>query len=234
MRLFEFVLREDGRLNLADPAAARGWMTTQWWWPREGQEGEEVPYTSFVPEGVWAEFARNVIYLRSLASRLWGRRSKHPYPTGGPVKVIHQAADNALIHHLGMMRPTVAPKVGSGGSYWTRETFAGVALLPTRAGAGGARSPVPADAAYFADSDIFWQSVYYSVVSDFALSVCEQCGSVLGTGLTPTGRPSKRRACARCRWKKWRGHQSKEMMRARWKHHKLQERARDRRQVEGS
>jgi hypothetical protein len=221
MRLCDYVLAADAKVDLADQKAARDWLTAQRWWPKEatGPDGVDAPYTDlFADQTVLREWERNVICLRSLSHRLTGKRPRRPYyehPT------THITADNVLNGFLEMMRWGAVQLPGGprAPDYLTQKTFGGLLPQPTRGG-----TPVPLHAANFFDLAVFWQCVFYSLVSDAPPNVCAQCGCEL-KAQTDTGRRSRRTLCKRCTWQKWRRKQPKKKMRDKWKAEKREARA---------
>jgi hypothetical protein len=67
------------------------------------------------------------------------------------------------------------------------------------------------------DGEVFWQIVFYQVLTGFGPAVCRECGRLLGE-LTPQGRPKKKtKFCKRCIQRHWRNNQDPDDLRKRWK-----------------
>jgi hypothetical protein len=225
MRLHEYLLEEDARLDLSDPKVAADWMASRPWWQREGARGEGKPYLMNTPAGAWVEFGRNVVYLRSLTLRLAERKPKRPSPGG---EAIHAQADAALEKFLGLMRLRVTfrqqKRKARPRPYLDRGSFGGVVVQPTQARRDGERVPVAWGADCFHDLEVFWQCAFYSLAAETPLNVCSGCGRELDA-TTKGGRPARQQFCGGCSQRRWRRKQSPEAMREKWKRDKRRQRA---------
>jgi hypothetical protein len=210
MKLWEYLLAANKKLDLSDPERARKWFCSQPWWGAPAL-GEGVGWTERARE----KWPSNLKTLRSLARRLKGTRSKQPFSAED------RQADRVLHDYLGMLRVCVNDKRPVLTDPWTKKTFGGLVVLPT-----WSDSRHPATHPFFTpilylqdDLDFFWQCVFYSLVSDGGEVFCAGCGRPLGDK-TPGGRPKKQQLCDRCRWRKWRVKQPLEKMRAKWREDK--------------
>lgn len=222
MRLWEYLLAEDQRIDLSTPGAAAAWLRRQPWGIRA--DAATAP----------ANWTRDLLALRSLAGRLKGRRLRRRAPAGLENDV---AADRIAFHYLGLMHTCVV--LSPPGGVLSAATFRGVSLLPTYAlpaplslDPSGERvihrvafewQPRPSGEDvegqlhfWREDGAVFWQIVFQSLLADSGPAICQACGAALGNE-TPTGRPKKQRLCGRCRWQAWRRGRSPQEMRQRWR-----------------
>jgi hypothetical protein len=222
MRLWQYLLAEDKRIDLSTPEAAAAWLCSQPW----GLRAE----TASAP----THWTRDLLALRSLARRLRGRRPRRRAPAAPEDDA---AADRIAFHYLGLMHTCVV--LSPPGGVLSAATFRGVSLLPTYAlddalslGPSGECviqrvafewQPRPSGEDvegqlnfWREDGAVFWQIVFHSLLTDSGLAICQTCGAALGNE-TPTGRPKKQRQCGPCRWQAWRRRQPPQAMRQRWR-----------------
>jgi hypothetical protein len=216
MEFWAYVLGADQREDLASPEAGRAWLTRQRWYAPT-THGEW--WTARAAEG----WVGNVHTLRSLAKRLKGRRLRHPSIA------TDLQADVRLHQAVSLFRVTI-DRQPAGGPTLSRHNYRGLVIGPSvstgfpadpersNMGGGGRRAePQPPPPQFWLDDcELFWQLVFHSLLTEGGPACCEACGEVLGD-TTPTGRPLRRRHCARCRNKVWWAKQPQERKRAKWR-----------------
>jgi len=216
MRLAEFVLQEDRRLDLAEMVKARDWLFSLNWWPRHvGDDGKQRPFAYHWSDAAQAEWQPNVNALRSLAPRLLGtRKVRRPVDGFSPFH-----ADVVLRQYLALMRFHVAGgKLRAGKPQQLSAASVNVTAWPTVVGPHGERLAVQPWPARFWENDlrVFWQCVFYSLVMTGHFPVCADCGQPLPE-TTKTGRRGRQSVCGRCRYQRWERRQPKASLREKWR-----------------
>jgi len=224
MWLWQYILRADDRVDLADPDRGYDWFRQRPWVPvTVGPEGEPVPYLRRWRDAERREWTMFIHALRSLASRitLTGPRRCAPDGERG-----HRAADKLFRRYLHRLRldPVGAPSAAGRGRGLFRRPVS-LRLLPTVEPTlvqPGERCPVANPIDVWHNLDVFFQSAVASMVVDAIESVCEECGTPFGP--TRRGRRSRRRVCAKCSFQRWRRKRGTVGMRELWKSQKQQQR----------
>jgi hypothetical protein len=201
MQLWEYLLAEDRRLDLANLKNAGIWLLERPWWPKgSDRKGDPALWN----EPAKCNWKQNILCLRTLAQRLKSKRR----PASAEEQVQEIMAQKTLFDYLEKLRVTAMP---IGNSFRA-------AVLPTQAN-GNLAGPPPEPYFPMDGLHVFWQAVFFSFVDGAGAPVCERCG-VDVAGKTKTGRAKKRRLCDRCRYKQWRAAQPPEKMRAKWRQDK--------------
>jgi hypothetical protein len=195
MELWEWLLNEDRRLNLADPDRVILWLDKAPWWPKE--PGKECrPVSGFESESVRAAWTRNMLCLRSLARKL----KRKPVRT----KAIPSSAEalDVLHRYIGMLQVQATPHA---------QPTELVIVSPVHIKYARVQRLPPERIVY---PEAFWVTVFRSFVQGNG-QVCGRCGKLTGT--TPTGRRRRQRLCKDCRWLKWREKQPAKKMQEKWR-----------------
>jgi hypothetical protein len=205
--LWEYLLTNDEQLDLAKLEQAREWFLASPWSYDEGL-GWWTPRAQ-------SNWKRNLLALRSLACRLKGRRTARP---GRTALADDLRADQVLFEYVRMLRPVPTFLETAGTKGLSPDRWCGIMHCPGVRGAGGERLATAEDPALYwqDDFDFFWQAAFLSFVSDTGPRFCEVCGQSLDA-TTPKGRPSRRRTCGRCNWRRWWGKQPASSRRKKWR-----------------
>jgi hypothetical protein len=218
MELWQYLFEADQREDLAPPDAGAGWLAAQPW----GWSADRGWWTARAAQ----EWGKNVQALRSLASRLKGRRLKRP------ARVAEPEADARLRRFVSLFRSAVnmAQPRGPKDLALSRRNFRGLGVFPSvstgrpadpwrsNAGQDGRRVETQplVQMLWLDDLDLFWQVVFWSLLAEGGPVLCERCGEALGD-TTPTGRRKKQRFCGRCRTRAWWAKLPQERKRAKWR-----------------
>jgi hypothetical protein len=225
MRLAEYVLVEDRRLDLADLTTARDWLFSRDWYGTEDSKG--LPLAFYWTAQAQEQWPINIDALRSLAWRLLRTRkgqlkARRPVDGFSPWR-----ADTILGQHLGLMRLKVERPRPSMTTRRARKpqplSAATLDLMqwPTKApesGSSGDRIKVQPWPENFCEDNwqVFWQCVFYSLVLKGHFPVCSECGVAL------RGRQS---VCRSCSYRRWERDQSRASLRKKWRETKAENRA---------
>jgi hypothetical protein len=226
MWLWEYILKADDRLDLADPVRGYDWFRQRPWVPMTvGPGGERVSCLRRWSDAERREWTSLIHALRSLAGRITLTRPRRCATDG---ERGHRAADKLFRRYLHRLRfdPVGAPDVRGGGRGLFRRPVR-LQLLPTvepTLARPGERRPVVNPIAEWANLDVFFQSAVASMVVDAVESVCEECGTPFGP--TRRGRRSRRSVCAKCSFQRWRRKRGTAGLRELWKSQKRQQRKR--------
>jgi hypothetical protein len=204
MLLWKYVMRVDDEQGLADPDRGFEWFKSHRWVPeRVGPDGAVTKLLRKWDLVAREEWQQCVLVLRSLGQRLGGYRPKQPVPVA-PEEL--SVADRVFGAYLKKLRAVCKPRPRKDGKRQPlgRKNFTGIHLCPTMApqmGDRGQREVIFNPIDHFDDMDVFWQSVFYSLVSDSIDPVCKSCGQ----RLVPSkgGRLSRREKCPRCTNQSW-------------------------------
>jgi hypothetical protein len=222
MRLYEYLLAEDARYDLHDLGAATSWLFGRPWWPQDDPDGSRTGNPGFWREEDQAAWQRNILALRSLARRLARKRVRHGFPDTPHDRRLF---DKVLREHLARMRLVVRDdgrRVKGVRPALSRASFVGLTPWPTLE-QGGIVTPMVPDVANFCRLGVFWQCVFYSLVSGDFAPACERCGTLL-PARTKTGRASRQKLCEGCRWASWWARQPAARKRAKWRKDKRSQR----------
>jgi hypothetical protein len=230
MLLWRFVLEADRKLDLAHPVRATAWLRAQWWGTTE------------LPAG----WAHNVLALRSLARRLKGRRGTRSVPTGDENEAL---ADRTAYGYLRWMRLSVIQR--RPGGPLSAVNFLGIKALPTYPLPPGGlplgaesksilarmsfewdetdTQAMVRDVFWRDDGSVFWQIVFFGVLTDSGAAVCTLCGRGLGER-TPKGQAKRQVTCRPCKQRRYWESKPLEEKRARWRadYHKRSKKRRHR------
>jgi hypothetical protein len=210
MRLFEYVLAEDRRLDLSDVQKTRVWLSERPW--------NVEPHL----DDALSRWTPNLLALRSVARRLQGGRGVRPCHG-----MSDRDADMVLQEHLSCVCVWPVCAVTTSGALDFKD-YRGLQVFPTyqpRDRPPGCRTVAVAELAsdspeaetfWWDGASLFWQRVFLSLLQEGGPAICQRCGRQL-VGLTPKGRPRKQSKCKQCAWRDWRAKQSPESMRERWK-----------------
>jgi hypothetical protein len=226
MWLWQYILKADDRVDLADPNRGYEWFRQRpWVWTTVGPDGERVPHLRRWSDAERREWTSVIHALRSLARRITPTRPRRCTPDG---ERGHRAADKLFRRYLNRLRldPVGAPYVRGRGRGLLRRPVR-LRLLPTSdptLARPGERRTVANPIAEWANLDIFFQSAVASLVVDEIESVCEECGAPFGP--TPRGRRSRRSVCAKCSFQRWRRKRRTVGLRELWKSQKRRQRKR--------
>ena len=212
MKLWEFVLAADKKLDLSKAKQARDWLASQPW-------GQPVSASLTLP--VWV---LNLSALRSIARRLKGKTTARP--SG---RLTDAQADTVAAQSLAKL--SAWAERTPAGKPLSKTTYRGVRLYPTylardRMDAQGKPARIVAaqewkagfpnsEVFWWDDGSLYWQLVFLSLLEDSGPAICKTCGAMLGN-VTPTGHKSKTSLCKKCLWKNWYAKQSTEQKRKRW------------------
>jgi hypothetical protein len=210
MQLWEYLLAEDKRLDLSDPARAwdwirhQSWMTTPARWTNRAQEA----------------WPRSLQALKSIAARC---RRKRPRTLTEEQSREYEELDSVAALYIDSLRPAIVFRPRGPGVLFA-DTFH-FAVTPTEMmefppGSGEMqRVFVQRPTEHYFERDdwsVFWQVVFHGLLTGSGQAVCEVCGGLLGDK-TPLGRTKKQRQCAKCRRKKWWDKQPIEKKREKWR-----------------
>jgi hypothetical protein len=210
MRFCDYLLRADEKYILLNPAAAWKWLQRQ-------------PYGLFAPADSWTERAKknwrhNLLALRAIARRL---ERKPPRILSRNQLEKCREMDEVAFRYVHLMRPYPQFRPGAPDVLF-QGTCIGLQLLTTHQAdphdlaLGLGVHGVALGGGYWQnDWDVFWQHVFYSLLSECGVAVCGTCGKELEP-FTKTGRRRRQRQCGNCAWKKWRAKQSQARMRQKW------------------
>jgi hypothetical protein len=205
VKLWEYLVGADSKLDLSDAGRAKDWFYSQPWWG--------APITLGLGWTTRAEqnWQKNLAALRSLARRLKKRRGYQAESQGEDIE-----ADQVLFKYLDMLR--VAVKPSATGEPLSRKSFRGWGVFPSVANSPGQRATVAHNTSRYwqNDLDFFWQVVFFSLVDDDAPAFCELCGRHLGDK-TKRGKPIKQKLCSSCRHREWKRKQPKKKLREKWR-----------------
>jgi hypothetical protein len=221
------VLDADDQHNLADPDAGFEWFKTRAWVPRavadDGSPGPPVlPKWTAKERGLWI---LSVHALRSLVRRLKDRVPNRRTPMD---RQSLSDADGVFFRYINRLRviPRKRPREAGPQEPFSRTSFLRLGMLPTeeKVSANGqvAREMVSRPWEHYTNMDVFWQAVFYSLVSDENAQQCQGCGKVLEP--SKSGRPSRRRNCPACNHLAWKKRQPRAEMHARWNEQKERQR----------
>jgi hypothetical protein len=222
MQLWEWVLTEDRRQDLAEPAAAVEWFAAH-----------RARYVPFVlkwdkaghppwPKAVLSRWQANVNALRSLAARLHGRKVREA--DIDPIE-----ADRLFFGHISGLRLRVdaEDKAKVGLEPLKASTFRGVTLSWDRVSVNDHPKLEPMWAMLASVQDAFWRVVFGSLATDEVPPVCSASGCGKPLDKTPGGRTPRAPMCKSCRYKAWYTAQPITKLRKRWAKNKRIERQRN-------
>jgi hypothetical protein len=193
MQFWEYLFREDQRLDLAD-----------WSQAERLNELHRALLGSDAELPVWPaglDWRLNFLALRTLARYLKGKRLKRDraecLPTGQALAIQHDYIRSLCVVPVPSIKPSK------------------VVVLPTLEDG----TPVPTFKLHNTAANafrVFWQSVFLNMLGGEDRPVCQRCGKSV-SGTTPKGRKRRRTFCDDCYWKRWREKQTKGAMRKRWR-----------------
>jgi hypothetical protein len=222
MRLWQYLLAADRKLNLSEPRTAAAWIAAQPW----GLPAAAASTPWNLPAGPAAAaldgWEANVLALRSVAVRLRKARKVRPVSGMSPGE-----ADLRVEFYVGYLRPFPDAERTGRTHVLTDKTYKGLRLFPTyrapdRPGrplmiaAAELEAGVPKSDVWWLDGALlFWQFIFWGLLEDAGPVICQGCGKRLAA-YTKTGRKSRLAKCARCRDKAWRDGLSPAAKRAIW------------------
>lgn len=216
--LWEYVIRADDSLNLADLEAGWKWFHLQNWCPRVVTESGET----YVDGRDWEEREQKmwlacVRSLRSVVARLTRRQPKQDFDRSERGA---RRADKTLAEILALMRPM--PHGGGRREPLSRANFTGIVLQPTVSDGGESRPVQNPRERFYDNTEVFWQSVFHSIFVADMEPICSSCGGDLPR--SKGGKPSRRTRCKACQWRIWNAKQSRAKKREKWRADKAQQR----------
>lgn len=221
MQLWEWVLREDRRLDLTDPAAALEWFAKHrtYFVPFPVKWDKERPPW---PKEVLARWQANVNALRSLAQRLRGRK-------GRTADIEAFDADDMFARHIYGLRLLLdADHLADGQRVpLTASRFTGVSLSFGSVAVSDYPKLDPLWAMLSSVQDAVWRKVFGSLATDQVPPVCSAPGCGKPLEPTPGGRVARAPMCKACKYKSWYAKQPKTKLRQRWAANKRNERQRN-------
>jgi hypothetical protein len=192
MRLWELVIRDDRRTDLADPVNGREWLGQQPWW---GWGGFGGPWRTEIAR----DWTAVIGSLRSVVRRLgYTRNTREP-------GVEPRTADRIAGAYVGLLQLYLHRLGSTEGAGLTRRTFGGMRVRPTQA----TRSSLEGDLNHF------FQRVFGSLFVPDIEPVCGTCGRDLP--LTAGGKPSRRTTCKACQQRASFGRKSAKEKREVWR-----------------
>ncbi len=214
MRLWEYVLAADDKIDLVSERSGRAWAASSQGLRAAkvytlGEDDEAVgpALNGDVTPDEWDAWRLNVRAFRSVVARLTDRKPRR----AAGVKPME--ADKVLVEHVSRLEVVIdraedkAPvdlrKKDPFGPQTplSKDTFRGL-FVARRNGAGSVAD--------------YWQPVFLSIVGPgYTKPVCGDCGEPLSP--TKTGRTSTAERCKGCTFKLWRSKQPIEDLRASWR-----------------
>ena len=200
MKLFEFVAKEDRKLDLADLDNAIQWLRARPFWPKakDGARVEPRPETGrrlAKPDcsgNDEVEWRRNIQALRSLAGRLTRLKVRTTKMNALVADVIFRdQLEKLVVRPLKKLRRDL-PNDGRTLSPYSKASLVGYEVQ---------FGPPASENDSSVLLDQFWMAVFWSMIPGDGRRVCE-CGRELPSH-TPTGRPSKKKQCETCKSRRW-------------------------------
>jgi hypothetical protein len=196
MKLWQMILKADKKLDLANEATAKNWITAQpWHYANEPLSGVYALDCGLRPD--WSD---------SIQAFRFYARIKRGAKASRPSKLNAKLAEHVMATHMHLVatRPTQRRWGRSAlayGGLWHIPTFIAQKPVPVRILATKQMwDGLPADTTWWWDgASLFWQAAFLSLFEESGPAVCEDCGRVLPSKTKRLGKPSRQKKCSSCR-----------------------------------